>query len=85
LTKAFVYDALIIHMRKVPRQTVIVMTAAAIVTIVMSISAIAMVTIPQTPAYATEDGDCDFDKEQCEEEECESYEFEGREVKHCDY
>ena len=57
-----------------------------VVTIVMSISAVAMVTIiPQTPAYATEDGDCDYDKEQCEEGECESYEFEGREVKHCDY
>ena len=55
------------------------------VTIVMSISAVAMVTIPQTPVYATEDGDCDFDKEHCEEGECESYEFEGREVKHCDY
>jgi hypothetical protein len=59
------------------------------VTIVMSISAVAMVTIPQTPVYATEDGDedgdCDFDKEHCDEGECESYEFEGREVKHCDY
>jgi hypothetical protein len=40
--------------------------------------------IPQTAAYATEDGDCD-DETHCEEGECESYEFEGREVTHCDY
>jgi hypothetical protein len=52
LTKAFVYDALIIHMRKVPQQTVIV-TTAAIVTIVMWISAAAMV-IPQA-AHAQQD------------------------------
>jgi hypothetical protein len=84
LTKAFVYSVSIIHMGKVPQQTVIVMTAAATVTIVMLISAVAMMMIPQTAAYATEDGDCD-DEEHCEEGECESYEFEGREVKHCDY
>ena len=45
MTKAFVYGVSIIHMGKVPQQTVIVMTAAA-VTIVMWISAAAMV-IPQ--------------------------------------
>jgi hypothetical protein len=62
------------------------------VTIVMSISAIAMMMIPQTPVYSTED--CDSDEHSTKidgetkcigEGECESYEFEGREVKHCDY
>jgi hypothetical protein len=46
LTKAFVYDALIIHMGKVPQLIVIVMTAAAIA-IVMWISTVAMAMIPQ--------------------------------------
>jgi hypothetical protein len=54
------------------------------VTIVMSISAVAMMMIPQTAAYATEDGDCD-DEEHCEEGECETHEFEGTERRHCDY
>jgi hypothetical protein len=53
MTKAFVYDALIIHMGKVPQHTVIVMTAAA-VTIVMWISTLVMVMIPQA-AYAQQD------------------------------
>jgi hypothetical protein len=53
LTKAFVHGASIIHMGKVPQQTVIVMTAAA-VTIVMWISTLAMVMIPQA-AYAQQD------------------------------
>jgi uncharacterized low-complexity protein len=62
------------------------------VTIVMSISAVAMMIIPQTAAYATED--CDSDEHYASidgetkcigEGECESYEFEGKEVKHCDY
>jgi hypothetical protein len=52
LTKAFVYGASIIHMRKAPQQTVIV-TTAAIVTIVMWISTLAIV-IPQA-AYAQQD------------------------------
>jgi hypothetical protein len=52
LTKAFVYDTSIIHMGKVPQQSVTVMTAAA-VTIVMLISTLAMV-IPQA-AYAQQD------------------------------
>ena len=52
MTKAFLYDALIIHMGKVPQQTVIVMTAAAI-TIVMWISTLAIV-IPQA-AHAQQD------------------------------
>jgi hypothetical protein len=100
LTKAFVYDASIIHMGKVLQQTLIVMTAA--VTIVMLISTLAMV-IPQA-AYATQDeenppsssdtDDCESDEiptiigrciEEEEEEECYSYEFEGKEVKHCNY
>jgi hypothetical protein len=51
LTKAFVYGASIIHMGKVPQQTVIVMTAA--LTVVMWISTLAMV-IPQA-AYAQQD------------------------------
>jgi hypothetical protein len=52
MTKAFVYDAVIIHMGKVPRHTVIVMTAAA-VTIVMLVSTLAMV-VPQA-VYAQQD------------------------------
>ena len=65
---------------KILQQSMLVVTA---VTIVMSISAVAMM-IPQTAAYATEDGDCD-DETHCDEGECESHEFEGREVKYCDY
>ena len=52
MTKAFVYGASIIHMGKVPQHTVIVMTAA-IVTIVMWISTLAIV-IPQA-AHAQQD------------------------------
>jgi hypothetical protein len=86
----------------VPQQTVIV-TTAAIVTIVMWISTLAMV-IPQA-AYAQQDevnpsplssdvDDCASDelpasidgKTKCiGEAECESYKFEGKDVKHCDY
>jgi hypothetical protein len=89
-------------MGKVPQQTVIVMTAA-IVTVVMWISAAAMV-IPQA-AYAQQDevnpplssssvDSCASDESPASvdgttrcigEGECESYEFEGKEVKHCDY
>jgi hypothetical protein len=101
LTKAFVYDASIIHMGIVPEQTVIVMTAA-IVTIVMWISAAAMI-VPQA-AYAQQDernpsslssvDNCASDqlpatingRIQCiGEGECYSEEFEGKEVKHCNY
>jgi hypothetical protein len=66
---------------KILQQSMLVVTA---VTIVMLISAVAMMMIPQTAAYATEDGDCD-DETHCDEGECESHEFEGREVKYCDY
>ena len=52
MTKAFVCGPSIIHMGKVPQQTVIVMIAA-IVTIVMWISTLAIV-IPQA-AYAQQD------------------------------
>jgi hypothetical protein len=102
LTKAFVYDALIIHMGKVPQQTVIVMTAAA-ATIFMWVSTVAMAMIPQA-AYAQQDevnpplsssvDSCASDESPASvdgetkcigEGECESYEFEGKEVKHCDY
>jgi hypothetical protein len=103
LTKAFVYDALIIHMEKVPQQTVIVMTAAAIA-IVMWISTVAMAMIPQA-AYAQQDernpsslsssaDGCASDqlpasingRTQClRQGECYSEQFEGKEVKHCNY
>ena len=64
------------------------------VTIVMGISTLAMTMIPQTAAYATQDEDCDSDENPASidgtircigEGECESYEFDGKEVKHCDY
>jgi hypothetical protein len=90
-------------MGKVPRQIVIVMTAAA-ATIFMWVSTVAMVMIPQA-AYAQQDevnpsplssdvDDCASDEHSASidgktkcigEGECESYEFEGKEVKHCDY
>jgi hypothetical protein len=103
LTKAFVYGASIIHMGKVPQQTVIVMTAA--LTVVMWISTLAMV-IPQA-AYAQHNevnpplssasssvDSCASDqlpasingRIQCiGEGECYSEQFEGKEVKHCNY
>jgi hypothetical protein len=100
LTKAFVYGASIIHMGKVPQQTVIVMTAAT--AIIAWISTVAMV-IPQA-AYAQQNevnpplsssvDSCASDESPASvdgttrcigEGECESYEFEGKEVKHCDY
>jgi hypothetical protein len=76
---------------KILQQSVIVVTA---VTIVMGISTLAMMMIPQTAAYATQDEDCDSDESPASidgttrcigEGECESYEFDGKEVKHCDY
>ena len=55
MIKAFIYNVSIIHMGKVPQQTVIAMTGAA-VTIVTWISTLAMVVmIPQTAAYAQQD------------------------------
>lgn len=66
---------------KILQQSIIVVTA---VTIVMSISAVATMMIPQTAVYATEEGDCD-DEKHCDEGECETHEFEGRERRHCDY
>ena len=64
------------------------------VTIVIGISTLAMMSISQTAAYATQDEDCDSDELparidgtiRCMEEgECYSYEFEGKEVKHCNF
>jgi hypothetical protein len=101
LRKPFVYDASIIHLGKVPQQTVIVMIAA--VTIVMWISTLAMVILQA--AYAQQDEvnpsplssdvyDCASDelpasingRTQCiRQGECYSEEFEGKEVKHCNY
>jgi hypothetical protein len=90
-------------MRKVPQQTIIVMTAA-IVTIVMWISTLAIV-IPQA-AHAQQDernpsslssdvdNDCASDelpasingRTQCiRQGECYSEQFEGKEVKHCNF
>jgi hypothetical protein len=66
---------------KILQQSIIVVTA---VTIVMSISAVATMMIPHTAAYATEEGDCD-DEKHCDEGECETHEFEGKERRHCDY
>jgi hypothetical protein len=76
---------------KILQQYILVVTA---VTIVMGISTLAMMMIPQTAAYATQDEDCDSDEHSARidgkiecigEGECESYEFDGKEVKHCDY
>ena len=108
MTKAFVYGASIIHMGKVPQQTVIVMTAA-IVTIVLWISTLAIV-IPQA-AHAQQDeinpsplssSSSDVDDNCASDElpasidgtircmdpgECYSsdFEFDGEQVKHCNY
>jgi uncharacterized low-complexity protein len=80
----------IVPIIKILQQSIIVVTA---VTIVMGISTLAMM-IPQTAAYATQDEDCDSDESPASidgttrcigEGECESYEFDGKEVKHCDY
>jgi hypothetical protein len=71
---------------KILQQSIIV------VTIVMGISTLVML-MPQTAVYATQDEDCDSDespasidgKTECiGEGECKSYEFNGKEVKHCD-
>ena len=92
-------------MGKVPQQTVIVMTAAA-VTIVMLISTLAMVMVPQA-AYSQQNevnpplssasssvDSCASDqlpasingRIQCiGEGECYSEQFDGKEVKHCNY
>jgi hypothetical protein len=72
---------------KILQQSIIVVTA---VTIVMGISTLVMMMIPQTAAYATQDCDSDESPARIDgrtkcigEGECESYEFEGKEVKHC--
>ncbi len=77
------------HNIKILQQYKLVVTA---VTIIMGISTLTMMIIPQTPAYATEDCDSDEHPTRIDgkikcigEGECESYEFEGKEVKHCDY
>ena len=80
----------IVPIIKILQQSIIVVTT---VTIVMGISTLVMM-IPQTAAYATQDEDCDSDESPASidgrtrcigEGECESYEFDGKEVKHCDY
>jgi hypothetical protein len=103
LGKPFVYGASIIHMGKVPQQTLIVMTAA--VTIVIWISTLAMV-IPQA-AYAQQDernpSSLSSDVDNCASDElpasidgtircmdpgeCYSsdFEFDGEQVKHCNF
>jgi len=101
MTKAFVYDASIIHMGKVQQQTVIVMTAA--VTVVLLLSKLAMV-IPQA-AYAQQDernpslsavDNCSSDQlptsidgtiRYMNPGECYSseFEFDGERVKHCNF
>jgi hypothetical protein len=101
LRKPFVYGASIIHMGKVPQQTVIVMTAA--VTIVLLLSKLAMV-IPQA-AYAQQDernpslsvvDNCSSDQLPTSIDgtircmnpgECYSseFEFDGERVKHCNF
>ena len=73
-------DMFNIPIMKILQQSIIVVTT---VTIVMSISAVAMMMIPQTVAYANEEGDCD-DENHCEEGECETHEFQGREIRYCD-
>ncbi len=81
----------IVPITKILQQSILVVTA---VTIVMGISTLAMMMIPQTAVYATQDGDCDSDEHSASidgtiecigEGECKSYEFDGKEVKHCDY
>ena len=82
---------LIISIIQILQQCIIIVTA---VTIVMDISTLAMMMIPQTAAYATQEEDCDSDESPASidgttrcigEGECESYEFAGKEVKHCNY
>ena len=81
----------IVPIIKILQQSIIVVTA---VIIVMGISTLAMMMIPQTAAYATQDDDCGSNEHPASidgtiecigEGECESYEFDGKEVKHCDY
>jgi hypothetical protein len=101
LRKPFVYGASIVHMGKVPQQTVIVMTAA--LTVVMWISTLAML-IPQA-AYAQQDeGNLSLSSvDNCASDElpasidgtircmgpgeCYSseFEFDGQRVKHCNF
>ena len=101
MRKPFVYGASIIHMEKVLQQTVIVMTAA--VTIVLLLSKLAMV-IPQA-AYAQQDernpslsavDNCSSDQLPTSIDgtircmnpgECYSseFEFDGERVKHCNF
>jgi hypothetical protein len=65
---------------KILQQSIILVTT---ITIVMSISAVAMMMITQTAAYANEEGDC-HDETHCDEGECQTHEFQGRERRHCD-
>jgi hypothetical protein len=74
---------------KILQQSIIVVTT---VTIVMGISTLVLM-MPQTAAYATQDEHCDSDESPASidgkieclgEGECKSYEFDGKEVKHCD-
>ena len=74
---------------KILQQSIIVVIT---VTIVMGISTLVLM-MPQTAAYATQDEHCDSDESSASidgtikcigEGECKSYEFDGKEVKHCD-
>jgi hypothetical protein len=101
LTKAFVYGASIIHMGKVPQHTVIVMTAALTVvmwisTLAMVIpqAAYAQQDEGNPSSLSSDVDDCASDelpasvngRTQCiRQGECYSEEFEGKEVKHCNY
>jgi hypothetical protein len=86
-------------MTKVQQQTVLVMTVA--VTVVMWISTSAMIMPQAAyaqqdegnPSLSSDVDNCASNElpasidgtTRCIEEECYSYEFEGKEVKHCDY
>jgi hypothetical protein len=67
MTKAFVYDVSIIHLGKVPQQTVIVMTAAA-VTILIWISIVAMI-IPQTVFANKDEGNPSSSTDDCKSDQ----------------
>jgi hypothetical protein len=100
LIKAFVYDASIIHMGKVSQQTVIVMTAAVnivmwISTLAMVIPEAAYAQQDEVnPPLSSSFDSCASDqlpasingRIQCMRQgECYSEQFEGKEVKHCNF
>jgi hypothetical protein len=101
MTKAFVYGVSIIHLGKVPQQTVIVMTAAA-VTILIWISIVAMIIL-QTVFANKDEGNPSSSTDDCKSDqlpagidgkiscmgqgECysEDFEVDGKEVRHCNF